>query len=224
MSTGQSRIFRCIFLGCLLVAFLLSAFSVHAVDWQVRVKRVLDGDTLILESGEKVRLQGIDAPEIGHGGAPSQYFAREAKRELLRLVQGQTLIIKTEEISVDRYGRILAHVYLPTKESLNYLLVEKGLAFCFFYKGQNEHKFPHLLAAQRRAMDARQGFWARILTMDAARKAYLGNKRSKRFHRLSCDFGQRVSSKNKILFSSLKEAFYAGFAPCRTCTPWPMEK
>ncbi|WP_457570638.1 thermonuclease family protein [Desulfovulcanus sp.] len=202
----------------------MSASLVHAVDWQVRVKWVLDGDTLILTSGEKVRLQSIDAPEIGHDGAPTQYFAREARRELQRLVHGQTLIIKTREMSADRFGRILAYVYLPSGESLNYILVEKGLAFCFPFEGQDEQKFTRLLEAQRRCMDARRGFWARILSIGAAKEQYVGNKKSKRFHRLTCGFGQRIYPKNKILFSSLREAFYAGFAPCRRCTPWPVAK
>ena len=205
-------LFFCVFCG---------AFNVNAARWQVRVKKVFDGDTVVLMTGETVRLQGIDAPEIGHDGEKDQYFAREAKSFLERLVRGRTLTIETRELSADRFGRILAYLYISDRECVNEMMVANGMAFCFPHKGQDEEKMARLLSVQRSAMNGLRGFWARILSMKAARDRYVGNKKSKRFHTMQCGFGRRIYYKNKILFSSLREAFYAGFAPCRKCTVWP---
>lgn len=65
--------------------------------------RVIDGDTLVLAGGERVRLAAIDAPEIGEEGAI------EATRALEALLDGAALRI--ERLGTDRYGRTLAAVY-----------------------------------------------------------------------------------------------------------------
>jgi micrococcal nuclease len=206
------------------VAATLWGVSALAAEWIVRARYVPDGDTLFLLSGEKVRLEGIDCPELRHDGRPSQYYAREARNYLWRLVRGQDLCVHTRDIRADRFGRIVAPVYLPDGRSISLVLVENGYAFCYAHKKEMDSRQAALLAAQQRAMNRLRGMWARVLRMPAAGERYVGSRNSRRFHTLTCGFGRQISARNKVVFSDLRQAFYAGFAPCRSCTPWPDAK
>jgi len=72
----------------------------------VKVKRVLDGDTIEIEGGERVRYLGINAPESG------QPFSTEATRENERLVAGRAVNLEFDIQTQDRYGRLLAHIWV----------------------------------------------------------------------------------------------------------------
>jgi micrococcal nuclease len=205
------------------LSFLVFLSSVSfAEKRQVHVQWIPDGDTLFLQSGERVRLKGIDAPEIGHDDRPSQYYAMEARQELQSLVMDKTLCIEQfAQTKKDRFGRLLAYVRMPDGRLLNTVLLERGCAFCYFSPDQEAKLRHRFLEAQRRAVRDNKGFWPRILTIPAASDKYRGNKRSRRFHDLQCPFGKKIHTKNRDMFLNLREAFMAGFAPCRRCTPWP---
>ncbi len=202
------------------IAFILCA-SASLEARQVRVAWVPDGDTLILENREVVRLKGIDAPETGYNGESSQYYAREATQRLEELVSGRNLILKTGREPRDRFGRTLAYVYLPNNENLSVVMVREGHAFYYPHPDQDEQIAAGILRAQREAMTARRGFWPEILNMEEAGLSFAGNSRSRRFHVMECGYGQRIAEGNRVVFASLYEAFYEGYAPCRRCTPWP---
>ena len=70
-------------------------------------------------------------------------------------------------------------------------------------------------------MDQGRGFWPAILGSGPAKAGYAGTRSSKRFHVLSCPQGRKVKAGNQVRFSSLRDAFAAGYAPARECTPWP---
>lgn len=201
----------------ILVIFALFLFF-PCILWakEAYVRWVIDGDTVVLSRGEKLRLKAIDAPELGHEGKKEQYFARESKYFLFKMLKGKKVRLK--EISRDRFKRLLAQVYLPSGKWVNKTLVALGYAFYFEHKGE---AYPELLQAQREAMQARRGFWAKLLSLPLASKTYLGNNSSKRFHLLKCPEAAKISSWHKRLFFSLYEAFYNGYAPARDCTPWP---
>jgi len=211
-----------IFIVSLIVGIAVCISLASAADWTITVRFVPDGDTLFLTSGEKLRIKGIDCPEIGHDGRPSQYYAKEARAYLWRLVRGRQLRVETSEMGADRFGRIVTQVYLPDGRSISHLLVENGYAFCFPHGKHPGKEYEILLTAQQRAMNGLRGMWAKVLRMPAASRSYVGNTNSRRFHTRDCRFGKQISSKNRTFFSSLRQAFYAGFAPCRSCTPWPV--
>ncbi len=201
------------------VIFLLIFASLEAR--QVRVAWVPDGDTVILENREVVRLKGIDAPETGYDGESDQYFAREAAQMLEELIAGKELILKPGQQPRDRYGRTLGYIYLPDNQNVSVVMVREGYAFYYPHQDQNISISARILKSQKKAMHEELGFWPEILSMEEADMTYVGNMRSKRFHVLECGYGQRISDANRVEFSSLGEAFYEGYAPCRRCTPWP---
>jgi len=152
----------------LTVLVLLVVSVAFAQDMQL-VTRVIDGDTVELESGERVRLLGIDTPETQ---GQSDWYGREASRFVEDLLTGQYVRLEYDCIA-GRYddtgppndkGRLLAYIYLPDGDEelfINLLLVEGGYAFAYKY-----NKYPLLdemeelfLAAEREAIISRRGLW-----------------------------------------------------------------
>lgn len=206
------------FLFCLLVAGAGQAR-------QIKVAWVPDGDTLILEDRETVRLKGIDAPETGYEGEQDQYFAREATRNLVKLTAHHKLILKTGPDSRDSHGRTLGYAYLPDGRNISVLMVRQGYAFYYAHEDEDKDISRRIHHAQKQAMKEGLGFWPEILSMDDRNDSeliYVGNIKSRRFHVIECGYGQRISQANRKEFSSLHDVFYQGYAPCRRCTPWPL--
>lgn len=132
-----------------------------------RVERVVDGDTIIVQrSGttatERVRLIGIDTPELGHGKAPDECFANEAT-EILRalLPEGTEVELRPDptQLQVDKYDRLLRHVHdTETGTNIVLALVEKGAGSEYTYDkpytGQPEYQ-----AAEANAQSQATGYW-----------------------------------------------------------------
>lgn len=92
--------------------------------------QVYDGDTLRLTDGRKVRLAGIDAPELGHDRQPEEPFGSAARLQLQRILdQSDHQVRLLPAIDThDRYGRLLAHLYTRDRVSIQARLLEAGLA------------------------------------------------------------------------------------------------
>lgn len=132
------------------LAFFLSAVgSIAAADSLPVVVGVHDGDsiTVLQDKHEiKIRLEGIDAPELG------QPFGAAAKKALSDLVFQKP--VRIEERGKDRYGRTLANVFVDGKR-VNLALVESGFAWHFVrYSKAAEYR-----DAEQRARAARRGLW-----------------------------------------------------------------
>jgi endonuclease YncB( thermonuclease family) len=99
------------------------------VDRRARVEHVVDGDTVVVAGRERLRLVGIDAPELGRDGAPSEPFARAARERVVALAgAGARLGLLDDRETRDHHGRLLAHLFLPDGRNLQALLLEEGLA------------------------------------------------------------------------------------------------
>lgn len=151
MATLKTYRYRNILSAKLVLFFLLLLLCVQALGaTEGRCLRVSDGDTITIAAEgrkEKVRLIGIDAPELRQEGGPEarQYLA---KRILNRRV-------KVEGETRDRYGRLLGTVYLG-EENINLSLVREGHAWD--YKAYSAG--PAYTRAERAARAARRGLWA----------------------------------------------------------------
>lgn len=94
------------------------------------VKWVYDGDTLLLTDKRKIRIIGIDTPEVKHHQQKAQAYgakAREALRELLNEYDYK-VILRYEKERLDKYSRILAHVYTLDGINISSWLLENGFA------------------------------------------------------------------------------------------------
>lgn len=92
------------------------------------VVRVLDGDTVELDNGEKVRYIGVDTPEIKHGARAAQCYADTASQLNATLVAGKRIFLERDRSNRDRYGRLLRFVYLEDGRMVNAVLVQEGAA------------------------------------------------------------------------------------------------
>lgn len=126
------------------------------------VEHVFDGDTLRLDTGMQrdrtVRLAGIDAPEADRPGRPGQPFAQASRRLLADLVQGRR--VKAACYETDAYGRDICDISLPDGRRVNREMVRAGMAWANMEGRGRYLRDPELLALQREARAARQGFWA----------------------------------------------------------------
>jgi len=129
-----------------------------------RVTRVVDGDTIEIEKDgkhTKIRLIGIDTPEVVDPRRPVQCFGREASRKAHDLLNGRQVAIETDpsQDTYDKYGRLLAYVFLPDGTLVNKYMIAQGYAheytYRFPYKYQDAFK-----TAERAARSAHKGLWA----------------------------------------------------------------
>jgi len=117
------------------MAFLTACAETETVvsEDEAIVQRVADGDSLVLEGGDRVRLLQIDAPELGEG----ECYGREALRELERILQPADAIVLEADPQldrVDRYRRLLRYV-LSADTNVNVELVRRGAATPYFRRG-----------------------------------------------------------------------------------------
>lgn len=159
----------------LLAATTLAAAAPPAERQTGRVVRVGDGDTVTVQLGERrerVRLIGVDAPEL-HASPKLDRDAARSRRSrhdiqadgarshafTKRRLLGRTVALERDVEARDRYGRLLAYVWLEDGTLFNVELVREGWAQTLT-KPPNVRHADALLAAQRAARAARRGLWA----------------------------------------------------------------
>ncbi len=132
-----------------------------------RVKKVIDGDTITLENGRKVRYIGIDTPELHDPRKKVECFAKEAYLENKKLVEGKSVRLEKDVSEVDRYNRLLRYVYLidnmdnnATGSGLfvNQYLVQEGFAFASSFPPDVKYS-SLLLQSQKEAQEKNKGLW-----------------------------------------------------------------
>lgn len=137
----------------LLFILILAALPLSAAgDWSGRVIAVGDGDTIEVMRGRaavRVRLHGVDCPELG------QAFGRRARQRTAELAMGRE--VRVAVVERDRFGRVVAEVFLPGGESLNRTLVAEGLAWWYRDYAPRDVE---LRLLEEKAREARRGLWA----------------------------------------------------------------
>jgi micrococcal nuclease len=119
--------------------------------------RVVDGDTVILDGRERVRLIGVDAPESKRPRKPVQRFGKESARYLRTMVEGKRVRLEHDWQRTDRHGRTLGYIYLEDGRFVNATMVRDGYAFAL-----TRYPFKHLeefRRLEREAREAGRGLW-----------------------------------------------------------------
>lgn len=208
------------------------------------VVRVVDGDTAVfrLNGGaeEKVRFIGVDTPESTNEIEP---YGKEASAYTKRvLAVGKTVYLEEDAEERDRYGRLLAYVWLepPTELSdaeLRDKLFNARLAIDGYAQqmtiAPNVKYADQIGAFVAEARSADRGLWdpALVATPEppapkpAAKPAptpgasYIGNRNTKKFHYADCGSVGQMNPANKVPLSSREEAISQGYVPCKNCDP-----
>lgn len=124
-----------------------------------RVKYVVDGDTLHLAGGEKLRLVGVNTPELGRDGHPDEPLARAARQSLQAEVANGAVWLQDAEESRDRHGRLLAYAFNGEGQSLSGQLIRRGMGFHVAIS-PNVVWADCLQRAEREARDVALGVWS----------------------------------------------------------------
>jgi micrococcal nuclease len=126
----------------------------------VSVTRIIDGDTLEVSTGEKVRLIGIDTPETKHPSRPVECFGAHATEHATALMGPGTNVRLVYDVErTDRYGRTLAYVYrISDGLFVNMQMVRDGFAVVATYPPNVAH-VEEFLAAEREARSNNRGLW-----------------------------------------------------------------
>lgn len=187
-----------------------------------RVVGVHDGDTITVlhdKTPTKIRLYGVDAPELG------QDFGSRAKQAVARLAFDQ--VVKVESRDTDRYGRTVAVVIPPDGRSLNAELIWQGMAWHFARYAPNDLDLARL---QTEAKEARRGLWGdpRAVPPWEWRKptpagsasmmtGVVGNSKSKLYHSPNCRSVAAMKASNRVEFGSSAAAESAGYRRAGDC-------
>ena len=123
----------------------------------VIVTKVIDGDTIEIEGGQKVRYIGIDTPETKHPTKGVQCFGKKASEKNKELVEGKGVILEKDISETDRYGRLLRFVYIDGV-FVNDYLVREGYAHASTYPP--DVKFAQQFRqAEQQARTSNKGLW-----------------------------------------------------------------
>lgn len=127
------------------------------------VTKVVDGDTFWAEDGSgksiKVRLTGIDAPELHNTGKKKAgYYGEEAKRYLILLLEGRKVRLEYDVGLHDRFGRTLAYVFLEDGTFVNAALIRNGYASVLTVP-PNVKYADLFVNLQQKARKKRRGLW-----------------------------------------------------------------
>ena len=221
------------FLKCLFFAFcLINPVSSNAAslclspqqqlnkvkEWP-RVSRVVDGDTIHLKDGRKIRFIGINTPEIGYKGKLSEPFAQKAKKALQQVLkENQKVGLYYDRERKDRYKRILAFAILENGENIAQILLQQGLAHSIVIPPNDQQALCYRQIEQH-ARELKSGIWQ--LASNQLRTAHNFNPEAKGYYfisahilayresrksiylKLTDKLSIRIAKKDSLYFSSI---------------------
>ena len=159
MTRKKARIIAIVVIGILA---LYAGFFNQTPSSALSVRRVIDGDTVVLSNGETVRYIGIDTPELKQKNgdvwiSDPRPYAEEARDFNRSLIAGRTVRLELDVQKRDKYGRLLAYVYNGDK-MINLEMVKEGYAMVYTYPPNIKH-VNEFLSAQRKARQTSKGLW-----------------------------------------------------------------
>lgn len=135
-----------------------------------KVTRVIDGDTIEIEGGQKVRYIGINTPETVDPRSLPQCFGSQASAKNRELVEGKNIYLEKDVSEVDKYGRLLRYVFVDGL-FVNDFLIREGYAYASSYppdiKYQNQ-----LRQAQLEAQQQNRGLWSQCQNQNSSATIY----------------------------------------------------
>ncbi|HIO91880.1 MAG TPA: thermonuclease family protein [Leucothrix mucor] len=149
-----------------------------------KVKWIYDGDTLLLQDGRKIRIIGINAPEVAHHKKKGEPYGREATERLREKLKHSNNLIRLEmgEELLDRYKRHLAHVFLADGTNISQWMLENGLATTMIFP-PNIHYLDDYQHAEQLAQQDKLNIWKQknfqVISSSQLKKSYKGYVRLK---------------------------------------------
>jgi endonuclease YncB( thermonuclease family) len=174
----------------LLLLLLLTGCS--TLEGPYLVTNVIDGDTLDLETGERVRLSGINTPETG------ECYYQEAKDVLSELVLNQYVYLERDIQNKGKYGRLLRYIYVDGA-MVNAYLVSGGYAKVYDKYNETTKYYSEL----KKLEDYTKGLW--VCEDPQAGCLYVASKNSDVYHTPGCKYAKRIKPENLLCFTKKEE-------------------
>ena len=173
------------------------------------VKRVKSGLKIELEDDTLLTYAGIRAP------FPGEPLYEQASKRNAELVERRRIRLRFDDIKENRKGRKQAYVFVDGG-FVNETLVREGLAYVRITT-DTQRFADRLLAAQEDAQKKRRGLWQQ--GAPKRERSYFADPKYGNFHRPSCEEAGKIKPQRKVTFTSRREAFANGYAPCSKCKP-----
>jgi len=194
----------------LLVRFVAEIGFDRSPEGRFNVVEIIDGDTVVLTGGERLRLTAIDCPEKG------EPFYDSAAAFVASAALGKNGSVVFGDRRRDGYGRLLGFLYFDSI-SVNEELIRHGLAHVYLFRDNIGNPLvERLLILQKAAIENGRGIWALEMKSEPYYAAIRG---AYRFHRPGCSSVRNLPPGQVIKYHSRKEAFFDGLSPCRNCRP-----
>ena len=172
-------------------AALIHEQQQSAFEGPFLVTRVIDGDTLILNNSQHVRLSGIDTPETG------ECYYQEAKEQLASLVESKEVYLEQDITNKDKYDRLLRYIY-RNGTFVNGILVEQGYAKVFDAYKDETRRYLQLKRLEDTAITNQLGLWK----CPPKNCLYVGSKNSDKYYPPECRIARRIKPENQLCFTS----------------------
>ena len=184
------------------------------------VRKVYDGDTLLLTDGRKIRLLGINTPEIEHSNQATQAGGDAARKWLTQQLLGTKIRLEFDQVKRDKYKRHLAHIFTKENVHINRELVRLGFASTSVFP-PNLKYVAELLVAEQAAEAKHLGIWEygdyqTKLTSELSKKNKRGwqrivghvteikNTRKSSYLKLTHNFDVRIKKEHRQYFDELE--------------------
>lgn len=177
-------------------------------DETATIRHIYDGDTLRLDDGRKIRLIGINTPELGKKDKPAEPYAIKAKNALKAIVkESKSITLRYGKDKKDRYGRFLAHVFLADGQNIQATLLNQGLARVITVPPNTQFTSCYL-DVERQARCNKTGLWHNtdILEANKLEEHHVG------FHLVQGKV-KNISTNNKGIWLNIDNKLTIGIRP-----------
>ena len=168
-----------------------------------------------MDTGEKVRLVGVNTPERGVEG----YIA--SKNFLQKFCLNKKIGLDVDKAkNKDKYGRTLAVVIVGGK-NVNEMLLKEGLAEIMYIPPSEFYPY-NWAGPSTHVPDSYHSYsntQKDTSSSSSSSGKYLGNSNSGKFHKITCTWGQKTAEHNRVYFKNRDTAISQGYKPCKVCNP-----
>ena len=177
----------------LLLILLTACTPTNELEGPFIVTKVIDGDTIEIDTQERIRLSGINSPETG------ECYYQEAKDRLTELILNKNIYLERDYTNKDKYKRLLRYIHLNNKE-INSQLVKEGYVKVYDKYASDTKKYTQLKEIEKTAISNSLGVWNCKDLLEHC--LYVQSKNSKIYHLTSCKWAKKIKPENLICHTS----------------------
>ncbi|MAF51344.1 MAG: hypothetical protein CMH64_04615 [Nanoarchaeota archaeon] len=163
------------------------------------VTKVVDGDTLDLSNGDRVRFSGINTPETG------ECYYQEAKDFLSSLVLNKQVFLEKDRSDEGKYGRKLRYIHI-NDQIANDILVKEGYAKVYDKYKADTKRYPELKKLEAIAIKNNLGVWS----CEKQDCLFVSSKNSEKYHTPNCKYAKKIKQENKICHKTTPDKEFSG--------------